>query len=442
MPTRLVHLVIDAADPARLARFWAAALGWEIGSRGGRRGRRLAARVQLPRPGGAAADVRAGTRGQDRQEPRAPGPGHRIGRAPGGRGGAAARAWARCPPTSARATCPGGAGRPGRQRVLRPGSAAGLPRHRAGRGRGRRLRRTGRVWRGSGRWPRDGCRPTRQRWSVAPVTAGVGPYLELLPSADAKTVKNRVHLDVAPASGRGSRGRGQGADRGGRGARRRRARATSPGPCWPTRKATSSACCRPGDTRGGQDPGPGSGRDSPGCPLRRRVHRARAVDQAALRPRRRGQLRAGPDGGGADGLARSRPCGGRAGRRRAVQLGQHPPRLGSQGRVHGIQGGGEQAFVIDAAGQIAERLRDWSMPAERRRAARRGCRPGAPTAVTRGGSGAGSRARFGGDEVAAWRHCEQALTPLRPRIRQLARALLVHPRHLPYQVAAAIADSA
>ncbi len=30
MPTRLVHLVADAHDPARLARFWAALLGWEI----------------------------------------------------------------------------------------------------------------------------------------------------------------------------------------------------------------------------------------------------------------------------------------------------------------------------------------------------------------------------------------------------------------------------
>jgi predicted enzyme related to lactoylglutathione lyase len=29
MTTRLVHLVIDSADPARLARFWAGALGWE-----------------------------------------------------------------------------------------------------------------------------------------------------------------------------------------------------------------------------------------------------------------------------------------------------------------------------------------------------------------------------------------------------------------------------
>jgi len=31
MLTRLVHVVIDCADPARQARFWSAALGWEIG---------------------------------------------------------------------------------------------------------------------------------------------------------------------------------------------------------------------------------------------------------------------------------------------------------------------------------------------------------------------------------------------------------------------------
>ena len=30
MPTRLVHLVFDANDPPKLARFWAAALGWEV----------------------------------------------------------------------------------------------------------------------------------------------------------------------------------------------------------------------------------------------------------------------------------------------------------------------------------------------------------------------------------------------------------------------------
>jgi hypothetical protein len=31
------------------------------------------------------------------------------------------------------------------------------------------------------------------------------------------------------------------------------------------------------------------------------------------------------------------------------------------------------------------------------------------------------------------------VTPLRLQIRQLARALLVHPRHIPYNVAAALA---
>src|SRR6202451_1627830 len=34
MPTRLVHLVIDAVQPAVLARFWAAVLGWQTGAEG------------------------------------------------------------------------------------------------------------------------------------------------------------------------------------------------------------------------------------------------------------------------------------------------------------------------------------------------------------------------------------------------------------------------
>jgi len=50
------------------------------------------------------------------------------------------------------------------------------------------------------------------------------------------------------------------------------------------------------------------------------------------------------------------------------------------------------------------------------------------------------RARFGTDEYAAWRYSEQVLIPLRLAIRQVARALLMHPRYLPYDVAAAIAD--
>jgi len=112
---------------------------------------------------------------------------------------------------------------------------------------------------------------------------------------------------------------------------------------------------------------------------------------------------------------------------------------GTQGRVHGIQGSGEQGFVIDAAGQIAERLRDWSLPADDDE-----LRAWLPTWRADGGDARrfrrGIAARFGGDEVAAWRHCERVLTPLRLPIRQVARALLVHPRHLPYGVAAAIAD--
>jgi hypothetical protein len=112
----------------------------------------------------------------------------------------------------------------------------------------------------------------------------------------------------------------------------------------------------------------------------------------------------------------------------------------SQGRVHGVTGGGEEAFVVDAAGQIAERLRDWSLLSGDDE-----LRAWLATWRDDGGDARrfrrGIRARFGDDEAGAWRYCEQALTPLRPRIRQVARALLVYPRHLPYPVAAAIADS-
>jgi hypothetical protein len=110
----------------------------------------------------------------------------------------------------------------------------------------------------------------------------------------------------------------------------------------------------------------------------------------------------------------------------------------SQGRVHGIWGGGEQAFVIAAAGQLAERLRDWSMPsgdAELRAWLASWRADGGDASQFR----RGIAGRFGGDEVAAWRQCEELLVPLRLRIRQVARALLVHPRHLPYAVAEAVA---
>jgi hypothetical protein len=49
-------------------------------------------------------------------------------------------------------------------------------------------------------------------------------------------------------------------------------------------------------------------------------------------------------------------------------------------------------------------------------------------------------AHYGTDEVAAWRRSEEILTARRLEIRQLARALLVHPRHLPYSVAVTFAS--
>jgi hypothetical protein len=111
----------------------------------------------------------------------------------------------------------------------------------------------------------------------------------------------------------------------------------------------------------------------------------------------------------------------------------------TSGRVHSIQGGGELSFVIDAAGQIAERLRRWTLPESDEE-----LRVWLATWRADGGDARRFRAdlrdRFGNDEVAAWRYSVQLLTPHRLRIRQLARALLVHPRYLPYEVAAAIAE--
>jgi hypothetical protein len=110
----------------------------------------------------------------------------------------------------------------------------------------------------------------------------------------------------------------------------------------------------------------------------------------------------------------------------------------TEGRVHGIRGAGDLAFVVDAAGQIAERLKDWTMLA-----ADGDLRAWLPGWKSDGGDARHFRRaigpRFGGDEFGAWRYSEHMLTPLRMNIRQVARALLVHPRHLPYDVVKAVA---
>jgi hypothetical protein len=112
---------------------------------------------------------------------------------------------------------------------------------------------------------------------------------------------------------------------------------------------------------------------------------------------------------------------------------------GREGRVHGIAGASDLAFVVDAAGQIAERLRTWTM-LERDD----DLRAWLPTWKADGGDARRFRRAlagpFGADECGAWRYSEHLLTPLRLKIREVARALLVHPRHLPYAVVVALAD--
>jgi hypothetical protein len=107
----------------------------------------------------------------------------------------------------------------------------------------------------------------------------------------------------------------------------------------------------------------------------------------------------------------------------------------SAGRVHRLTIETESSFVIDAAGQIAERLMNWTMLERDEELA-------AWLPTWRGDGGDARRfrsaiiSRFAGNEVAAWRYSEQVLVPLRPKVRGLARALLAHPRPLPYGVAA------
>jgi hypothetical protein len=142
-------------------------------------------------------------------------------------------------------------------------------------------------------------------------------------------------------------------------------------------------------------------------------------------------------GGAGTGAGRPAASSSGAGRSRAGKAGGQV----SAGRVHGVTGAGAESFVVDAAGQIAERLMNWTMLDSD--AALRQWLPGWR-------SDGGDARRFrraiaarpgrpGWDEVAAWRHSEGILTPRRLQVRQVARALLVAPRHLPYAVVAEIA---
>ena len=109
----------------------------------------------------------------------------------------------------------------------------------------------------------------------------------------------------------------------------------------------------------------------------------------------------------------------------------------SEGRVHSVARGREGSFVIDAAGQIAERLMNWTAlehDDDLQEWLARWKDDGGDARKFR----QAIRPQFGADEVTAWRYCESKLAPKRLQIRELARALLVHPQHLRYNVAAAL----
>ena len=204
MPTRLVHLVIDSADPALLARFWAAALGWEIGAQEDREvdvwppGYRYPDPVALPLvfvpvPEAKTSKNRIHLDLASQSEAHQAAEVERLldlgaVRADIGQGDAP---WQVLADPEGNEFC-----------VLDPrpvylgiGPVAAVvadcrdPAAVAG------------FWALASGWVRGDSVALSTGAVSLRSPSGVGPYLELLPSADAKTVKNRIHLDVAPEPG-------------------------------------------------------------------------------------------------------------------------------------------------------------------------------------------------------------------------------------------------
>jgi predicted enzyme related to lactoylglutathione lyase len=200
MPTRLVHLVLDANDPPKLARFWSAALGWEIEEEDGEIGV-CPAGYEYPDPAALAImfePVPEAKTGKNRvhldlatesaeHQAALVARLHGLGAQPAdvGQGDVA---WVVLADPEGNEFC-----------VLEPrpvyrdtGPVAAVvvdcadPAALAG------------FWEMASGWARvrsnDGLVTFRS-------PEGVGPYLELEKVAEAKTVKNRLHLDVAPYKG-------------------------------------------------------------------------------------------------------------------------------------------------------------------------------------------------------------------------------------------------
>jgi hypothetical protein len=203
VPTRLVHLIIDAVQPAPLARFWAAALGWEVAAEEDEidvspPGYRYPDPVALPLVFVPVPEAKTGKNRihldlatesaahQAAEVERLLG----LGAVPAdiGQGDVP---WVVLADPEGNEFC-----------VLDPrpvylgtGPVAAVvvdcrdPAAVAG------------FWELATGWvPGDSVALSAGAVSLRS-PAGVGPYLELLPSAEPKTVKNRIHLDVAPFPG-------------------------------------------------------------------------------------------------------------------------------------------------------------------------------------------------------------------------------------------------
>jgi len=203
VPTRLVQLVVDAADPDRLARFWATALSWAIVPSGGGdidvwpRGYRYPDPVALPLTFVPVAEPEPKTTKNrihldlaTQSEEHQTGLVARLvtlGATPADIG-QGRTPWQVLADPEGNEFC-----------VLEPrpvyadtGPIAAVVADCAN------PEAIAVFWRLATGWvPGDSVAAGVSLRSPA----GTGPYLELLRSADAKTVKNRVHLEVAPEHG-------------------------------------------------------------------------------------------------------------------------------------------------------------------------------------------------------------------------------------------------
>ena len=201
MPTRLVHLALDAADPGRLARFWAAALHWEVAAEEAGvanvwpRGYRYPDPVALPLVFLAVPEAKTGknrvhldlaTESATHQEAEVE---RLLGlgavRADIGQGDVP---WKVMADPEGNEFC-----------VLDPRPVyRGIGPVAAVVADCRDPAAVARFWTLASGWaPGESVQDGVSLRSPA----GVGPFLELMPSAEVKTVKNRMHLDVAPEVG-------------------------------------------------------------------------------------------------------------------------------------------------------------------------------------------------------------------------------------------------